>query len=66
MDIDARQIQAYRQMTPAQRVRAGCSLHDFAHRRIMHMLARQHPDKTRRELQILAARRFLGESAAVL
>jgi hypothetical protein len=66
MEMDARQVQIYRRMTPAERLRAGCALHDLAHRNILLMLARKHPEKSRRELHILTMRRFLGESTAIL
>jgi hypothetical protein len=60
-----RQIAIYRTMTPAQRVRAACGLHDFVHNRLTADLARRLPNKTHQEILTLAARRLLGDAAGV-
>jgi hypothetical protein len=60
------QLPVYRQMTPAQRVSAGCCLHDFAHHRLVVHMSRQHPDKTEREVLVAVAKRLLGDAAGVL
>jgi hypothetical protein len=52
-------------MTPAQRVRAACGLHDFVHNRLTADLARRLPNKTHQEILTLAARRLLGDAAGV-
>jgi len=52
------QTAIYRGMTPAERLAAGCSLHDFAHERLVCQLRRSQP--------IQAARRFLGDAARLL
>jgi hypothetical protein len=61
-----RQSEIYRSMTPAQRVKVACGLHDFAHRRVIASLKALHPEKTPEEILLMAAERFLDESAAVL
>ena len=66
MAEEVRQIDVYRRMSPAQRVSAGCGLHDFAHHRLVVHLSRQHPEKTEREILTMVARRFLGDAAGVL
>ena len=59
-------MDVHRRMSPAQRVSAGCRLHDFAHHRLVVHLSRQHPEKTEREILIMVARRSLGDAAGVL
>jgi hypothetical protein len=56
----------YRAMTPAERVAAGCALHDFAFERMVVYLRGQHPEKSEREILVMATRRFLGDAARVL
>ena len=56
----------YRAMTPAERVAAGCALHDFAFQRMVAYLRDRHPDKAEREILVMATRRFLGDAAGVL
>lgn len=48
------QLEVYRRMTPAERVAVGCALHDFAFQRMVLHLQRQHPEKSEREIKILA------------
>jgi len=60
------QVDIYRRMTPAERVRTGCALHDFAFNRLCLFFRRRHPEKSSHEIEILATKRILGESAAVL
>ncbi len=60
------QIEIYRRMSPAERVAAGCALHDFAFNRVMLDLKRRHPDSPEAELLREAVRRFIGEAAGVL
>ena len=66
MEADARQIEIYRRMKPDQKLAAACGLHDFAHQRVLLYLHKVHPEKTEREIQVMAAVRFCGESATVL
>ena len=60
------QIEAYRRMTPAERVRSGCALHDFAYQRLILFLTRTHPDRSQADIRRLAARRFLHDAAGIL
>ncbi|TKJ37579.1 hypothetical protein CEE37_13780 [candidate division LCP-89 bacterium B3_LCP] len=60
------QRQIYKNMMPAQRLKIAFQLHDFAHRRLTLMLRQNLPNASEREIQILVARRFLGDSARVL
>jgi len=66
MAMTVEQIDIYRRMTPAKRLQTGCALHDFVFNRLCLVLRRQHPEKSPREIKILATKRMLGESAAVL
>jgi hypothetical protein len=59
------QADLYRAMTPAQRVAAGCALHDFAFERLRLHLQRLHPDKSEREILLETCRRFLGDTAGL-
>ncbi|NQU12191.1 hypothetical protein HQ590_15460 [bacterium] len=63
---DRQQLLIYRQMTPAARVRTACDLHDFAHQRLVLQMSRRYPDRSRREILVTVARRFLGDAAAIL
>lgn len=63
---EVKQVDVYRRTSPAQRVSAGCGLHDFAHHRLVVHLGRQHPEKTEHEILTMVARRFLGDAAGVL
>ncbi len=60
------QLEAYRRMTPAVPVAAGCALHDFAYDRLVLYLSRKHPDRPPTEIRRLAARRLLHDAAEVL
>jgi len=60
------QCEIYRGMTPAERVAAGCALHDFAFERVLLNLKREQPERPESELIKEACRRFLGEAAGVL
>ena len=53
-------------MTPAERVRTGCALHDFAHQRLVLHPTREHPELDRREILKLVCKRSLGDAADVL
>ena len=64
--MTSEQVEIYRRMSPAERVAAGCALHDFAFDRVMLDLKRMHPDSPDSELLKQAARRFIGEAAEVL
>jgi hypothetical protein len=66
METDTRQIEIYRRMGSHEKLAVACGLHDFAHERVLLYLRRLHPEKKDREIQIEAAVRFCGESAAVL
>ena len=60
------QREIYARMSPAERVATGCALHDFAFERVLEALRRDHSDLPESELLKRAARRFIGEAAAVL
>ena len=60
------QLEIYRSMSPAERVAAGCALHDFAAERLRIHLRRKYPEKSEREILVAVARRFLGDAARVL
>jgi hypothetical protein len=60
------QLECYRRMTPGQRLRVGCQLHDFAHARLVAMFRQQMPDRSEREILRLVAKRFLGDAGSVL
>jgi hypothetical protein len=64
--IPISQQEIYRAMTPSQRVRAGCSLHDFVHQRLVLEAQRQFPSRSPREIRVTVARRLLGDAAGVL
>ena len=66
MSDNVSQLDVYRRMTAAQRVVAGCGLHDFAHARLVAHMSRLHPEKSRREVLIVVARRLLGDAAGIL
>lgn len=59
-------IEIFRNMTPDQRVRIACELHDFAYRRVFLSIQEEHPEWTEEECKLETAVRFLGESARVL
>ena len=61
-----RQAAIYREMTSVERLAAGCSLHDFAHERLVCYLRRAHPAQPMQAILIQAARRFLGDAARLL
>ena len=61
MTMTAEQVDIYRRMTPAKRLQTGCALHDFAFNRLRLVLRRQHPEKSPREINILATRTMLGD-----
>ena len=65
-DMTREQQEIYRRMSPAERVSAGCALHDFAFQRVLLDLKRRFPEASEAELLKQATRRFLGEAAAVL
>jgi Rv0078B-related antitoxin len=60
------QVRIYRRMSSAERVAAGCALHDFACERLLLDLRRRHPDSSEDEIQRMLVRSFLGEAAGVL
>jgi len=60
------QIDVYRRMTSAERVKTGCALHGFAHQRMVLFLSRKHPNKSPAEVLRMAAGRFLHDTAGVL
>ena len=59
-------IEAYRAITPAERVAVGCALHDFAFQRMVLHLQKIHPEKSERQILITATKSFLGNAAGVL
>jgi len=48
------QLDMYRRMTPAERIRIACSLHDLAHQRLAVHLSPEHPQKPECEILVLA------------
>ena len=60
------QLSIYRKMPPWRRVATGCALHDFAHKRLVLHLTKEHPDTPKPEILGMAAKRFLGDAARVL
>ena len=64
--MNEKQIEIYRRMTPAERLKVAFNLHDFAHKRVMVHLKRNHPNLSEKEINVLTARRFLGDAADVL
>ncbi len=66
MGVDPKQFEIYRKMSPAQRLRTGCALHDFAYQRVRFQISRKHPEKSAKEINKLVCKRFLNDAAGVL
>ncbi len=55
------QIEAYRRMTPAERLAAGFAATAFVRERLFAHFAHQHPDWTAEQVRQAVARRMLGQ-----
>jgi hypothetical protein len=61
-----RQVEIYRAMHPAQRLRVAFGLHDFAYRRIAAAIARRQRHLDDDGLRHEVLRRFIGEPGTLL
>jgi hypothetical protein len=63
--MDTTQREIYRRMRPAQRLQAGCALHDFAVRRLERHLRRVMAGASEAEIRLAILRRFGCDPARV-